>query len=64
MSEITDLRDIRLSRMSPDELIVDSIESIADHLIQINSTLKGITTRLHTLEQHVLSPSENSSSPS
>ena len=64
MSEITDLRDIRLSRMSPDELIVDSIESIADHLIQINSTLKGLSLRLHTLERHVLSPSENSSSPS
>ena len=63
MSEITDLRDIRLSRMSPDELIVDSIESIADHLIQINKTLKGLSLRLHTLEQHVLSPSENSSSP-
>ena len=63
MSEITDLRDIRLSRMSPDELIVDSIESIADHLIQINKTLKGLTLRLHTLEQHVLSPSENSFSP-
>ena len=64
MSEIIDLRDIRLSRMSPDELIVDSIESIADHLIQINKTLKGLTLRLHTLEQHVLSPTENSSSPS
>ena len=64
MSEIIDLRDIKLSRMSPDELIVDSIESIADHLIQINKTLKGLTLRLHTLEQHVLSPSENSSSPS
>ena len=63
MSEIIDLRDIRLSKMSPDELIVDSIESIADHLIQINKTLKGLTLRLHTLEQHVLSPSENSSSP-
>jgi hypothetical protein len=64
MSEIIDLRDIKLSRMSPDELIVESIESIADHLIQINKTLKGLTLRLHTLEQHVLSPSENSSSPS
>jgi len=63
MSEIIDLRDIRLSKMSPDELIVDSIESIADHLIQINKTLKGLTLRLHTLEQHVLSPSENSFSP-
>ena len=63
MSEITDLRDIRLSRMAPDELIGDAIESIADHLIQINKTLKGLNLRLHTLEQHVLSPSENSSSP-
>ena len=53
MSEITDLRDIRLSRMSPDELIVDSIESIADHLIQINSTLKNVTERLCTVEQTV-----------
>ena len=63
MSEITDLRDIRLSRMSPDELIVESIESIASQLESINKALKGLTLRLHTLEQHVLSPSENSFSP-
>ena len=53
MSEIIDLRDIRLSRMSPDELIVDSIESIAEHLIQINKTLKNVTERLCTVEQTV-----------
>ena len=64
MSEIIDLRDIRLSRMSPDELVVESIESIATQLESINKALKGITIRLHTLERHVLSPSENSSSPS
>ncbi len=57
MSEITNLRDIRLSKMSPDELIVESIESIAEQLIQINKTLKDITIRVHTLERHVLSPS-------
>jgi hypothetical protein len=57
MSEIINLRDIRLSKMSPDELIVESIESIADQLIQINKTLKDITIRLHTLERHVLAPS-------
>ena len=62
MSEITDLRDIRLSRMSPDELIVDSIESIADHLIQINKTLKNITGRLCTVEQTVSALSETSPS--
>ena len=62
MSEIIDLRDIRLSRMSPDELIVDSIESIADHLIQINKTLKNITGRLCTVEQPVSALSETSPS--
>ena len=60
MSEITDLRDIRLSRMSPDELIVQSIESIADHLIQINKTLKNVTERLCIVEQTASSPSETS----
>ena len=63
MSEIIDLNGHRLSKMSPDELIVESIESIASQLDNINKTLKGLTLRLHTLEQHVLSPSENSSSP-
>ena len=62
MSEIIDLRDIRLSRMSPDELIVDSIESIAEHLIQINKTLKGLTERLGTVEQTVSSLSGTSPS--
>ena len=63
MSEIIDLRDIKLSRMSPDELVVESIESIATQLEGINKALKGLSLRLHTLERHVLSPSENSSSP-
>ena len=62
MSEIIDLRDIKLSRMSPDELIVDSIESIADHLIQINKTLKGLTERLGTVAQTVSSLSGTSPS--
>ena len=60
MSEIIDLRDIRLSRMSPDELIVDSIESIAEHLIQINKTMKSLTERLGTVEQPVSSLSGTS----
>ena len=63
MSEIIDLRDIRLSKMSPDELIVDSIESIADHLIQINKTLKNITERLGTVAQTVTALSGTSPSP-
>ena len=53
MSEIIDLRDIKLSRMSPDELIVESIESIAEQLIQVNKTLKNIMQRMHTLELSV-----------
>ena len=51
MSEIIDLRDIKLSRMSPDELIVESIESIAEHLIQVNKTLKTVIERLYIVEQ-------------
>ena len=62
MSEITDLRDIRLSRMSPDELIVESIESIAEQLIQINKTLRSLTERLCTVEQTVSALSETSPS--
>jgi hypothetical protein len=53
MSEIIDLRDIKLSRMSPDELIVESIESTAENFIQINKTLKNIMQRMHTLELSV-----------
>ena len=53
MSEIIDLRDIKLSKMSPDELIVESIESIATQLESINKALKGLSLRLHTVEQTV-----------
>ena len=53
MSEIIDLRDIRLSKMSPDELVVESIESIATQLEGINKALKILTERLCTVEQTV-----------
>ena len=59
MSEIIDLRDIRLSKMSPDELVVESIESIAGQLEGINKTLRVLTQRLYTVEQTVSSLSEN-----
>jgi hypothetical protein len=62
MSEIIDLRDIRLSRMSPDELVVESIESIATQLEGINKALRVLTQRLYTVEQTVSSLSENSPS--
>ena len=62
MSEIIDLRDIRLSRMSPDELVVESIESIATQLEGINKALKMLTERLCTVEQTVSSLSETSPS--
>ena len=62
MSEIIDLRDIRLSKMSPDELVVESIESIATQLEGINKALRGLTQRLYTVEQTVSSLSENSPS--
>ena len=62
MSEIIDLRDIKLSRMSPDELIVESIESIAEHLIQVNKTLKTVIERLYTVEQTASFLSETSPS--
>ena len=55
MSEIIDLRDIRLSKMSPDELVVESIESIALQLDGINKALKSLTERLGTVEQTVSS---------
>jgi hypothetical protein len=58
MSEIIDLRDIKLSRMSPDELIVESIESTAVNFIQVNKTLKSLIERLCMLEQTVSSLSE------
>ena len=53
MSEIIDLKDIKLSRMSPDELIVESIESTAENFIQVNKTLKDIMQRMHILELSV-----------
>ena len=62
MSEIIDLRDIKLSRMSPDELIVESIESTAENFIQVNKTLKDIIERLYIVEQNVSSPLETSAS--
>ena len=62
MSEIIDLRDIKLSRMSPDELVVESIESIATQLEGINKALRVLTQRLYTVEQTVSSLSENSPS--
>ena len=62
MSEIIDLRDIRLSKMSPDELVVESIESIATQLEGINKALRVLTQRLYTVEQTVSSVSENSPS--
>ena len=62
MSEIIDLSDLRLSKMSPDELVVESIESIASQLEGINESLKIIHKRLYALEQTVSSPSENSPS--
>ena len=45
MSEIIDLRDIKLSRMSPDELVVESIESIATQLQCINKALKNSSSQ-------------------
>ena len=62
MSEIIDLRDIRLSKMSPDELVVESIESIATQLEGINKALRVLTQRLYTVAQTVSSLSENSPS--
>ena len=62
MSEIIDLRDIRLSRMSPDELVVESIESIAGQLEGINKALRMLTERLCTVEQTVSSLSGTSPS--
>ena len=62
MSEIIDLRDIKLSRMSPDELVVESIESIATQLESINKALKMLTERLCTVEQTVSSLSGTSPS--
>lgn len=62
MSEIIDLKDIKLSRMSPDELIVESIESTAENFIQVNKTLKDIIERLYIVEQNVSSLLETSPS--
>ena len=62
MSEIIDLRDIRLSKMSPDELVVESIESIATQLEGINKALRVLTQRLYTVEQTVSSLSGTSPS--
>jgi hypothetical protein len=62
MSEIIELRDIKLSKMSPDELIVESIESIAIQLEGINKSLNIMHKRLYALEQTVFAPSENSPS--
>jgi hypothetical protein len=44
--------------MSPDELIVESIESIAEHLIQVNKTLETLIQKMHTLELSVFDSSQ------
>ena len=62
MSEIIDLNGHRLSKMSPDELVVESIESIAAQLEGINKALKSLTERLCTVEQTVSSLSGTSPS--
>ena len=55
MSEIIDLSDLRLSRMTEDELVVVSIESIAKQLDDISKTLKSLIERLCTVELTVSS---------
>ena len=55
MSEIIDLRDIRLSRMTEDELMAHLMDLIATHLQDVNKSLKNLTERLCTVEQTVSS---------
>jgi hypothetical protein len=62
MSEIIDLSDLRLSRMTEDELVVVSIESIAKQLDDISKTLKSLIERLCTVELTVSSLSGTSPS--
>ena len=62
MSEIIDLSDLRLSKLTEDELVVESIDLITKQLDDINKTLKIMHKRLYALEQTVSSPSENSPS--
>ena len=60
MSEIIDLRDIRLSRMTEDELMAYLMDLIATHLQDVNKSLKSLTERLCTVEQTVSSLSGTS----
>ena len=55
MSEIIDLRDIRLSRMTEEELMAHLMDLIATHLQDVNKSLKSLTERLCTVELTVSS---------
>jgi len=55
MSEIIDLSDLRLSRMTEDELMAHLLDLIATHLQDVNKSLKSLTERLCTVELTVSS---------
>ena len=53
MKEITTLEEIRLSKMSDDELIVTAIEKASKHILRQTHIIKDLTARMSSLEDIV-----------
>jgi len=54
MSEIINLEEIRLSRLDHDELLVESIEKMSEHMVAQAKLIKDLTERIEFLENKVL----------
>ena len=54
MSEIINLEEIRLSKLDHDELLVESIEKLSEHMITQSKLVKDLTERITHIESWVL----------
>ena len=54
MSEIINLEEIRLSRLDHDELLVESIEKMSEHMVAQAKLIKDLTERIEFIENKVL----------
>jgi len=53
MSEIINLEEIRLSKLNHDELLVESIEKLSNHMTTQAKLVKELTGRIEELEENV-----------
>ena len=54
MNEIINLEEIRLSRLDHDELLVESIEKMSEHMVAQAKLIKDLTERIEFVENKVL----------